>query len=105
MYAVIEDSGSQIKVAEGDIIKVANRELSEDVATLTFDKVLLVGQTEGDTQIGTPLIANALVTADILSEEKGDKVMITKFKRRKGYKRRQGHRQAYLRVKITSIQA
>jgi len=106
MFAVIEDLGHQIQVSEGDIIKVANRELSEDVATLTFDQVLFVGGQEGETsKIGQPTVAGAKVTADILSEEAGEKIYITKFKRRKGYKRRNGHRQPYINVKITSIQA
>jgi len=105
MYAVIEDSGTQIKVSEGDIIKVARRDLASDAATLTFDTVLMVGGSEDAAKIGAPVLDGAKVTADILSEEKGEKVVVTKFKRRKGYKRKQGHRQPYLRVKITSIQA
>lgn len=104
MYAIIEDSGSQIKVAEGDVIKVALRDLADDVATLTFDQVLLVAGDDGAPRIGQPIVEGAKVTADILSEEPGEKVMITKFKRRKGYKRTQGHRQKHLKVKITSIQ-
>lgn len=103
MYAIIEDSGTQIKVAEGDVINVALRDLADDVATLTFDRVLMVGG-EGEPKIGQPMLEGAKVTADIVSEEAGDKVMITKFKRRKGYKRIKGHRQPYLKVKITSIQ-
>ena len=105
MFAVIEDLGNQIQVSEGDIIKVANRELSEDVATLTFDKVLFVGGEGEESKIGQPVVEGAKVTADILAEEAGDKIYITKFKRRKGYKRKNGHRQPYISVKITSIQA
>jgi large subunit ribosomal protein L21 len=106
MYAIIEDSGTQIKVSEGDVIKVATRPMASDVATLTFDRVLMVGGAEdGQAQIGAPVLDGAKVTADILAEEKGDKVRIVKFARRKNYVRRKGHRQTYLRVKITSITA
>lgn len=105
MYAIIEESGTQIKVGEGDVIKVAIRDLPAEAATLIFDKVLAVGgDEEGETKIGRPRVEGAKVTADILSEE-SDKVMVTKFKRRKNYLRRKGHRQHYLKVKITSIQA
>ena len=101
MYAVIEDSGSQIKVAEGDVITIAKRELAEDQAELTFDKVLLVG---GDSaKIGAPYVAGASVTADILEEGRGDKIYIYKFRRRKNYRRKNGHRQDYVKVKVTKI--
>ena len=106
MYAIIEDSGTQIKVSEGDVIKVALREMPADVATVTFDRVLAVGGTEDEAaKVGQPLLEGAKVTADVLARERDDKVMVTKFKRRKGYLRRKGHRQDYLKVKITSIQA
>jgi large subunit ribosomal protein L21 len=103
-YAIIEDSGSQIKVSEGDVIKVALRDLPENAATITFDRVLLVGNGEGNARVGEPLVAGATVTADILGEERGEKVRIVKFKRRKNELRRRGHRQDYLKVKITGIQ-
>ena len=107
MYAIIEDSGTQIKVSEGDVIRVAVRDLPADVATLTFDRVLAVGGLGEDTpaKIGAPLLGGAKVTADVLGEEKTDKVEIYKFKRRKNYKRHRGHRQDFLKVKITSIQS
>ncbi len=99
-YAIIEDSGTQIKVAEGDQIKVANRDLPPDAATLTFDKVLLVG---GESvRVGQPYVTGAAVTADILAED-SEKYQIFKFRRRKNYKRKTGHRQHFLRVKITGI--
>ena len=107
MYAIIEDSGTQIKVSEGDVIRVAVRDLPADVATLTFDRILCVGGL-GDNQpakIGAPVLAGAKVTADVLGEGKTDKVEIYKFRRRKNYKRHRGHRQDFLKVKITSIQA
>ncbi len=107
MYAIIEDSGTQIKVSEGDVIKVAIRDMGDDVATLTFDKVLLVGDTENADalKIGAPLLDGAKVTADVLGRDRTDKVSVVKFKRRKTYKRNKSHRQDYLSVKITGIQA
>ncbi len=104
MYAIIEDSGTQIKVSEGDVIRVAVRDLPADQATLTFDRVLAIGGVEGqDAKIGTPLVAGATVAADVLAEGRTDKVPVVKFKRRKGYTRRRGHRQDYLQVKVTAI--
>ncbi|MEM6458362.1 MAG: 50S ribosomal protein L21 [Planctomycetota bacterium] len=104
MYAIIEDSGAQIKVAEGDVIDLDVRPLDEDAASLTFDRVLMVGDPEAaSSHIGTPHVADATVTADILEEGRGEKVTVVKFKRRKTYKRVKGHRQNYLRVKVTGI--
>ena len=105
MYAIIEDSGTQIKVKQGDTIKVALRELGAEQATVTFEKVLLVGDEGGDVKIGQPLVAGAKVVADILGEERGEKVRVVKFNRRKNYKRIKGHRQDHLKVKITEIAA
>lgn len=108
MYAIIEDSGTQIKVSEGDVIQVAVRDLPEGAATLTFDRVLMVSHGPdgaGDPKVGQPLVEGAKVVADILGEGKTDRVPVFKFKRRGNYFRRKGHRQDYLRVKITSIQA
>ena len=108
MYAVIEDSGSQIKVSEGDVIRVALREVPAESATLTFENVLMIGDIEGQAdkpQIGLPQLEGARVTADILGEEKTRKVTVMKYKRRKTYKRKYGHRQDYLKVRITSIQS
>lgn len=106
MYAIIEDSGSQIKVSEGDVIRVALRDLPADQATLTFDRVLAVGGVEGQAaKIGTPLVSGATVTGDVLGEGRTDKVPVVKFKRRKNYTRRKSHRQGYLQVKVTAIKA
>ena len=107
MYAIIEDSGTQIKVSEGDVIRVASRELPAEAGTLTFDRVLLVGGLgEGKApKIGLPLVDGAKVTADVLGEGKTDKVEIFKFRRRKNYRRHRGHRQDFIQVKITGISA
>jgi large subunit ribosomal protein L21 len=103
MYAIIDESGKQYKVTSGDTILI-DRAGSPDQKTLTFDRVLFVGG-EGQPKIGTPIVAGASVTADVIGPEKGDKIEIIKYKRRKGYHKHQGHRQSYLRVKITGINA
>ena len=107
MYAIIEDSGTQIKVSEGDVIKVALREGIEEQVSINFDRVLLVGDETGQNppRIGTPLLEGARVNGDILSQERTDRVPVVKFKRRKNYRRRKSHRQDYLKVKITAIEA
>ena len=101
MYAIIEESGKQFKVTSGDTILI-DRYAKDDEKSIKFDKVLLIGG-EGDAKIGTPLIAKATVSADIVGEEKGVKIDMQKYKRRKGYHKKLGHRQRYLRVKITGI--
>lgn len=105
MYAIIEDSGTQIKVAQGDVIQIDPRELADDAATVTFDKVMLVSPEEGDATVGTPYVNGATVTADIIEEGRSEKIHVVKFKRRKGYRRNKGHRQPYIAVKITQISA
>lgn len=103
MYAIIEDSGSQIRVGEGDVIHVDVRDLEENQKTLEFDRVLMVG---GDQpRIGAPYVDGAKVTAEVLDNVRGEKVTIYKFKRRKKYRRKQGHRQEYLKLKVTGISA
>lgn len=105
MYAVIEDSGTQIKVSEGDVIKIDARELADEAVDTTFDRVMFIGGEGVEPRIGQPLVEGATVTADILEEGRDGKVYVVKFKRRKGYKRNRGHRQPYVKVKITGINA
>ena len=102
MYAIIEDSGTQVKVAPGDVVELDVRELGEGQDEVTFDRVLAVGG-DGPARLGTPYVDGASVTAKVLGEVQGEKLAIQKFKRRKGYKRRTGHRQRYLRVEVASI--
>lgn len=105
MYAVIEDSGRQFRVNEGDVLDVDLRELDDNAKEITFDRVLLVSD-EGDAKIGTPLVEGASVVGEILDEEvKGPKVHTYKWRRRKASKKKTGHRQKYIRVRISSIQA
>lgn len=105
MYAIIEDSGQQFRVSEGDVLDVDLRDLPENAKEVLFDRVLLVSS-EGNIQIGSPLVEGAKVVAEILNpEHKGEKVFIFKFRRRKHSKRRTGHRQKYVQVKVTKIVA
>jgi large subunit ribosomal protein L21 len=101
MYAIIEDGGRQHKVTSGDMILI-DREVGSDDKTVTFDRVLLVGG-EGDPRIGTPIVAGATVTADVLGPAKGPKVRTVKYKRRKGFHKTIGHRQKYTSVRVTGI--
>jgi large subunit ribosomal protein L21 len=103
MYAIIDESGKQFKVTSGDTIDI-DRLGAESEKTITFDRVLLVGG-EGEPRIGTPTVAGATVTAEVVGPSKGPKVEIVKYRRRKGYHKHLGHRQKYLRVRVTSINA
>lgn len=101
MYAIIDESGKQFKVTSGDVIDI-DRAATPDQTSISFDRVLLVGG-EGAPRIGTPTVAGATVTAEVVGPAKGPKIEIYKHRRRKGYDRHTGHRQKYLRVKITAI--
>jgi large subunit ribosomal protein L21 len=101
-YAIIEDSGTQLKVEPGDRFEVDLRDVAEGQTTLTFDKVLLVSGDAG-VKIGQPLVAGATVTAKILGQIKDTKVWVERFTRRKGFHRRVGHRQKYLAVQVEAI--
>ncbi|HWB21170.1 MAG TPA: 50S ribosomal protein L21 [Phycisphaerales bacterium] len=103
MYAIIEDSGTQIKVTPGQVVEVDLREVKKDAKSVTFDRVLLVGG-DNSAKIGSPYVNGASVTAEIVNANKvGDKTTLVKYKRRKGYKVKKGHRQRYMQVKITGI--
>ncbi len=104
MYAIFEDGGKQYKVKAGDALLVERRDLTEGQSELTFDNVLMVGEGQA-ARVGTPLLSGASVTARILEEIKMPKVVGLKFNRRKGYRRKWGHRQRMLKVLITGIHA
>ena len=101
-YAIIEDSGTQLKVEKGDRFEIDLRELKDGQTTITFDKVLLVSSDAG-VKIGTPVVDGASVTAKILGQIAGDKIYVERFTRRKGFHRRVGHRQKYIAVQVESI--
>ncbi len=103
MYAVIRTGGKQYRVKEGETLKI--EKLNAEVGdTVTFDEILMAG--EGDSaKIGAPLLDGASVKAEVLEIGRHDKVRIIKFRRRKHYRKQQGHRQWYTAVKITGISA
>jgi len=103
MYAVIATGGKQYKVAEGETLRVEKLP-AEAGATVTFDEVLLLA--DGDQiKVGTPMLAGARVTAQVVENGRGKKLIIYKYRRRKGYRRKNGHRQPFTAVKITGISA
>jgi large subunit ribosomal protein L21 len=105
VYAVIEDGSQQFRVSEGDVVEIALRDLAEDAKEIQFDRVLLVSN-EGQVNIGTPLVAGAKVVAEIVkAEHKGQKVYSLSFRRRKDSRKKTGHRQKYVQVRITKIVA
>jgi large subunit ribosomal protein L21 len=103
MYAVIRTGGKQYKVAAGEKIKV--EQIAADVGQeVVIDQVLAVGQ-GADLQFGSPLVAGASVTATVLAQGKHDKVRIFKMRRRKHYRKSQGHRQAFTELQINAVSA
>jgi len=103
MYAVIESGGKQHRVVEGEVLRLEKLN-SATGEVVDFDKVLLVADGD-DVKVGAPYVAGGAVKAEIISHGRGDKVRIIKFKRRKHYRKQQGHRQWYTEVKITGISA
>jgi len=100
--AVIRTGGKQYQVKEGDLLRV--EKLAGDLGSkITFDEVLMVG---GDQpRFGKPLISGASVEAEIVAQDRGDKLIVFKFKRRKRHRKKQGHRQFFTQVKITGVKA
>jgi large subunit ribosomal protein L21 len=100
-YAVIKTGGKQYRVSEGDLVKI--EKLTGEVGEkITLGDVLFIGG-NGDVKIGSPLLENASVTGEIVSQAKGKKVLVFKKKRRKSYSRQRGHRQHQTTLKITGI--
>jgi len=101
MYAVVKTGGKEYKITEGDIIRVEKLEgnIGDPV---TLKDVLMVGK-EGEVQVGTPHLTQAVVTGEIVQQVKGKKVLIFKMKRRKNYRRLRGHRQNYTYLKVNEI--
>lgn len=102
MYAIIQTGGKQYKVVAGDTIRVEKLAL-ETGANHVFDQVLAIG---GDSlTVGTPTVAGATVTAKVTDQGKNKKVIVYKFKKKKGFHKKKGHRQPYTELKIDSIKA
>ena len=101
MYAVVETGGKQYRVSAGDQIRVEKLN-AEAGSTVSLDKVLVIGG-EGETLVGAPYVDGAAVEAEVVANGKADKVIIFKYKAKKDYRKKQGHRQPYTELKINSI--
>ena len=103
MYAIIETGGKQFKVQAGDTIRVEKLDVVAN-DKFTFDRVLVVNN-DGKLNIGTPTVAGATVSATVLSQGKEKKVIVYKFKAKKGFHKKKGHRQPFTELKIDAINA
>lgn len=103
MYAVIETGGKQFRVQEGDVIYVEKLDANVGDA-VTIDKVLLV-EKDGSVKVGTPVVAGAAAVLKVVEHGKGEKVIVFKYKSKKNYRRKQGHRQPYTKVLVEALQA
>jgi len=103
MYSVIETGGKQFKVQEGDVVYVEKLDANVGDA-LTIDKVLLL-EKDGVVKVGTPVVAGATAVLKVVEHGKGAKVIVFKFKAKKNYRLKQGHRQPYTKVVVEALQA
>ena len=101
MYAIIESCGRQYKVTEGDVVFFEKLD-AEEGKKVTFDKVILVSE-DGKVQVGAPYVKGVKVEGKVVSHGKGKKIIVFKMKAKKNYRRKQGHRQPYTKVEITTI--
>lgn len=101
MYAIIETGGKQYRVQEGDVIYVEKID-AEEGATVDLSKVLLVSK-DGEVKVGKPYIEGAKVEAKVVEHGKGRKIIVFKYKPKKNYKKKQGHRQPYTKLQIEKI--
>lgn len=100
MYAIIATGGKQYRVSEGDVIYIEKIDAEVD-STVSFD-VLLVGN-DGDVKVGTPVVDGVKVEGKVVGQIRGEKIIVFKYKSKKNYRRKQGHRQPYTKVEITKI--
>ena len=103
MYAIFETGGKQFKVTEGSTVYVEKLDGAEG-DSLHFDKVFLV-EDDGRIQVGAPYVTGASVTATVIEHGRAKKIIVYKYKSKKNYRRKQGHRQAYTKLRITSVKA
>ena len=101
MYAIIESCGRQYKVAEGDVVFFEKLE-AEEGKKVTFDKVVLVSD-DKKVEVGAPYVKGVKVEGKVVSHGKAKKILVYKYKAKKNYRRKQGHRQPYTKVEITNI--
>ena len=101
MFAVFESGGKQHRVVEGEVVRLERLD-GEPGETIVFDRVLMIAEGD-DIAIGEPLVEGGQVTGEVVEQGRGKKIRVIKFKRRKNYLRKKGHRQAFTDVKITAI--
>ena len=105
MYAVIHDGGREYRVSEDDLVEVDLRSDLAEGDEIVFPRVLLVRKSDDEVVVGTPTVEGAEVKGVVQKTVKGEKLVAYKYKRRKGYHRKKGHRQKYTQVRITGITA
>jgi len=103
VYALIQTGGKQYKVSEGTIVKIEKVD-GEAGGNVVLDQVLMINDENGGIKIGSPLLENATVTARILEQGKNKKIIVYKYKKRKNYRRKKGHRQPFTRLLIEKIE-
>jgi len=103
MYAVIETGGKQYRVEEGTVLEHERLDGVEVGQTVGFDRVLLLVE-DGKIRVGTPYLENVVVKGEVRRDDKGPKVVVYKYKSKKGYRRKSGHRQPFMATAITAIE-
>lgn len=103
MYAIIETGGKQYRVSQGETLKVEKLRADEG-DTVEIDRVLAIGGEDVDFQVGTPTVEGARVKLNVLEHGRGKKIIVFKYKPKKNYRRKQGHRQPYTKVRVDAIQ-
>jgi large subunit ribosomal protein L21 len=103
MYAILETGGKQYRVQEGDVLKVEKLDVAEG-ETVDLERVLAVIR-DGDVIVGTPVVEGAKAVARVLDHGRDKKIIVFKYKAKKNYRRKQGHRQSYTRIQIEKIEA
>jgi large subunit ribosomal protein L21 len=101
MYAIFRTGGKQFRAEPGASLRIPSLDI-EPGSSVTFDEVLL-GASDSDVKVGVPLIDGASVSAEVVAHGKGEKIVIFKHKRRKNYRRKQGHRQKYTEIRINDV--
>ena len=100
MYAIIATGGKQYRVSEGDVLYIEKIDAEVD-STVSFDALLV--ENEGDVKVGTPVVEGVKVEGKVVGQIRGEKIIVFKYKAKKNYRRKQGHRQPYTKVEITKI--
>ena len=104
MYAIIKTGGKQYRVQQDDVIEIEKINLEDGAKDIAFDEVLAVNK-DGELTVGTPVVENAVVKGEVLEVAKASKVIVYKYKSKIDYRKKLGHRQPFMKVKITAIEA